>query len=151
MEPSERIAIAAALLREMVEEEIDQVFKIAQVTQGWMRIKKDRIIPVGEGGVEGSDQWWQYADELHLPALGVDGSLAALINYDKKEKLWFIEVTDGEGFVAFDDLYAAMEFAEAQATENGWSVKFCGVEDEEEEGELDADELTADDDAQSFG
>ena len=138
-EEIDRVQLTAALLRELSEEELAEVFSIAQITMGWMRLKKGRILPLTEGGEEGSDQWWSYADELHLPSLGVDGTLAAVIHHDKKQKVW---VTDAnEGIVAFDDLYAAMEFCEAQAVENGWVIRFCGPAEEFEEGEVSPEEL----------
>ena len=133
----------AAALRVLDDEVLAEVLDRAQITGGWVRLKKDRILPLTSGNLEvGSEGWYRQAETLALTALGSTMDDGYVTEITRDGKFWVTEAYDENGAevtAGFESVIDALAAAEEYAEKNGWAVRFGAFgDDEDEEDDEDA-------------
>jgi hypothetical protein len=137
----------AAALRSLDDEVLAEVLDRAQITSGWVRLKKDRILPLTSGNLEvGTEGWYRQAETLALVPLGSTSDDGYVAEITRDGKFWVTDAYDENGAevtAGFESVIDALAAAEEYAEKNGWVVRFGAFGDDEDEDE---DEDTADED-----
>jgi hypothetical protein len=139
----EQLNTLAAALRALDDEVLAEVLDRAQITSGWVRMKKDRILPLNSGNSEvGTEGWYRQAETLALAPLGSTSDDGYVAEITRDGKFWVTEAYDENGAevtAGFESVIDALAAAEEYAAKNGWAVRFGAFGDDEDEDTADED------------